>query len=173
MATVSAKAAIAIVALALAVVAYASPALFEATVGVKVRVSRPIEAQVEIPVEAPAGARTVRLGGFSVSNDVWVLPGHTVVRKEGSFTIVASAVLTVRNLDTGRVYTFSIPCILAVGAPCYEPMVMPVPVKLDPGNYTADLLLRWSSAYGEGYAVVKVYLEQASRWAVPGGGAPA
>jgi len=173
MAAVPAKAVMAIAALALAVVAaYASSTVFESTVGVKIKVSRPFEAQAEVSVETPAGARTTRLGGFSLPNATWVLPGHMVVRKEGSFTIVASAALTVKNLDTGRVYTFYIPCLLAEGEPCYEPMVVPVPVRLDPGNYTVDLLLRWEKASGEGYAAVKVYLEQVSRWVAPGGEAP-
>jgi len=170
LAAVPTKAAIAAAVLALAVVAaYASSVVFEAAVGVKIRVSRPVETQVEVSVETPAGARTVRLGGFSLPNATWVLSGHVLVRKEGNFTIVASAALTVKNLDTGRTYTFYIPCLLAEGEPCYEPMVVPVPVKLDPGNYTADLLLRWAKASGEGYAVVKVYLEQASMWVTPGG----
>jgi len=138
LAAVPTKAAIVAAALVLAAVAaYASSVVFEATVGVKIKVSRPFEAQAEVSVDTPAGSKTVRIGGFSLPNATWVLPGHTLVRKEGSFTIVASAALTVKNLDTGRVYTFYIPCLLAEGEPCYEPMVVPAPVRLDPGGVHA------------------------------------
>lgn len=102
---------------------------------------------IDLAIREPEGTLTRPLGSLS-------LPATCLVVKtehagySGNLTLIISGKLVI--MSPNSTYAISMPCMLAIGEPCYRVMALipgyDVPLCVEPGDYSLELTLTWRAS---------------------------